>query len=208
MNFAIEYTSAYFSHLVITPRKKVLKHSLVSVQSGLVLIKLGKQEYAVEPGQSVWIPYDCLTSLTYFPNTQINRVDFSVRLTDTFPKQAGYITQTNLSLALLEKLEATKPRTSNANNTEQAFKDMLSVLKQEVLSFKPLLCESALSQRFNQWNIDDSNLPQEHTLVMVMREAKKRMQSGQKRSLVIDDLFSGKEEEFEQLCMLVFGDDL
>lgn len=179
MNFAIEYASAYFSHLVITPRKKVLKHSLVSVQSGLVLIKLGKQEYAVEPGQSVWIPHDCLTSLTYFPNTQVNRVDFSIRLTDSFPRQAGYITQTNLSSALLEKLEQTKARTSNANNTEQAFKDMLSVLKQEVLSFKPLLCESALSQRFNQWNIDDSNLPQEHTLVMVMREAKKRMQSGQ-----------------------------
>lgn len=208
MNFAIEYTSAYFSHLVITPRKKVLKHSLVSVQSGLVLIKLGKQEYAVEPGQSVWVPYDCLTSLTYFPNTQVNRVDFSVRLTDSFPRQAGYVTQTNLSSALLEKLEVTKSRSLKTNNTEQAFKDMLSVLKQEVLSFKPLLYESALSQRFNQWNVDDSNLPQEHTLVMVMREAKKRMQSGQKRTLVIDDLFSGKEEEFEQLCMLVFGEDL
>ncbi|WP_046223147.1 hypothetical protein [Vibrio sp. ECSMB14106] len=208
MNFAIEYTSAYFSHLVITPRKKVLKHSLVSVQSGLVLIKLGKQEYAVEPGQSIWIPYDCLTSLTYFPNTQINRVDFSIRLTDSFPRQAGYITQTNLSLALLEKLELTKSHSSSANNTDQACKDMLSVLKQEVLSFKPLLYESALSLRFNQWSIDDSNLPQEHTLVMVMREAKKRMQSGQKRSLVIDDLFSGKEEEFEQLCMLVFGEYL
>ncbi|NOH99503.1 AraC family transcriptional regulator [Vibrio kanaloae] len=208
MNFAIEYTSAYFSHLVITPRKKVLKHSLVSVQSGLVLIKLGKQEYAVEPGQSIWIPYDCLTSLTYFPNTQINRVDFSIRLTDSFPRQAGYITQTNLSLALLEKLDLTKSHASSANNTDQACKDMLSVLKQEVLSFKPLLYESALSLRFNQWSIDDSNLPQEHTLVMVMREAKKRMQSGQKRSLVIDDLFSGKEEEFEQLCMLVFGEYL
>ncbi|WP_122046189.1 AraC family transcriptional regulator [Vibrio atlanticus] len=208
MNFAIEYTSAYFSHLVITPRKKVLKHSLVSVQSGLVLIKLGKQEYAVEPGQSVWVPYDCLTSLTYFPNTQVDRVDFSVRLTDSFPRQAGYVTQTNLSSALLEKLEVTKSRSLKTKNTEQAFKDMLSVLKQEVLSFKPLLCESALSQRFNQWNVDDSNLPQEHTLVMVMREAKKRMQSGQKRTLVIDDLFSGKEEEFEQLCMLVFGEDL
>ncbi|TKF04559.1 AraC family transcriptional regulator [Vibrio kanaloae] len=208
MNFAIEYTSAYFSHLVITPRKKVLKHSLVSVQSGLVLIKLGKQEYTVEPGQSIWIPYDCLTSLTYFPNTQINRVDFSIRLTDSFPRQAGYITQTNLSLALLEKLDLTKSHASSANNTDQACKDMLSVLKQEVLSFKPLLYESALSLRFNQWSIDDSNLPQEHTLVMVMREAKKRMQSGQKRSLVIDDLFSGKEEEFEQLCMLVFGEYL
>jgi len=194
--------------LVITPRKKVLKHSLVSVQSGLVLIKLGKQEYAVEPGQSIWIPYDCLTSLTYFPNTQINRVDFSIRLTDSFPRQAGYITQTNLSLALLEKLDLTKSHASSANNTDQACKDMLSVLKQEVLSFKPLLYESALSLRFNQWSIDDSNLPQEHTLVMVMREAKKRMQSGQKRSLVIDDLFSGKEEEFEQLCMLVFGEYL
>lgn len=205
MNFAIEYTSAYFSHLVITPRKKVLKHSLVSVQSGLVLIKLGKQEYAVESGQSIWIPYDCLTSLTYFPNTQINRVDFSVRLTDSFPRQAGYITQTNLSLALLNKLALTKTRAKNANNTDQAFKDMLSVLKQEILAFKPLLFESALSLRFNQWNIDHSNLQQEHTLVMVMREAKKRMQSGQKRALVIEDLFSGKEEEFEQLCMLVFG---
>ncbi|WP_299689744.1 AraC family transcriptional regulator [uncultured Vibrio sp.] len=208
MNFAIEYTSAYFSHLVITPRKKVLKHSLVSVQSGLVLIKLGKQEYAVEPGQSIWVPYDCLTSLTYFPNTQINRVDFSVRLTDAFPRQAGYITQTNLSLALLEKLEQTQAHTASANNTEQASKDMLAVLKQEVLTFKPLLCESALSLRFNQWNINDSNLPQEHTLVMVMREAKKRMQSGQKRALVIDELFSGKEEEFAQLCMLVFGHEL
>jgi hypothetical protein len=205
MNFAIEYTSAYFSHLVITPRKKVLKHSLVSVQSGLVLIKLGKQEYAVESGQSIWIPYDCLTSLTYFPNTQINRVDFSVRLTDSFPRQAGYITQTNLSLALLNKLALTKTRAKNTNNTDQAFKDMLSVLKQEILAFKPLLFESALSLRFNQWNIDHSNLQQEHTLVMVMREAKKRMQSGQKRALVIEDLFSGKEEEFEQLCMLVFG---
>ena len=44
MNFAIEYTSAYYSHLEITPRKKVVKHSLVSVESGLVLIKIGKQE--------------------------------------------------------------------------------------------------------------------------------------------------------------------
>ena len=208
MNFAIEYTSAYYSHLEITPRKKVVKHSLVSVESGLVLIKIGKQEHAIEPGQSLWIPFDCLTSLTYFPNTRIARVDFSVRLTDAFPKQAGYVNQTPLSQALLDKLATLAVKNKDTNNASSTFKELLAVVKQEVLTFKPLLCESELSQRFNRWNIEDSPLSQEQTLVMVMREAKKRMQSGQKKEKVIDELFSGQTEEFEQLCMLVFGDSL
>lgn len=201
MNFAIEFTSPTFSHLVITPRKKVLKHSLIQVSQGLALVKLGKNEYAVEPGETIWIPFDCLVSISYFPNTTINKVDFSVRLTDNFPSQAGYVQQTALTKALIDKLA------TNSNN-EQATQELLAVLKQEVLALNPLLSETLLSERFNQWNLDDSPLSQEHTLVMVMREAKKRLQSGQKKEKVIEELFASKEEEFEQLCLLVFGETL
>ncbi|MBW3695521.1 AraC family transcriptional regulator [Vibrio sp. T187] len=201
MNFAIEYTSTTFSHLVITPRKKVLKHSLIQVSQGLALVKLGKNEYAVEAGQSVWIPFDCLVSITYFPNTCVEKVDFSIRLLDNFPKQAGYVQQTALTEALLAKLAQ---RTSDA----QATAELLAVLKQEVLEFNPTLLETKMSQRFNQWTLESSVLTQEQTLVMVMREAKKRLQSGQKKVKVVEDLFAGKIEEFEQLCWLVFGEEL
>ncbi|NOH95768.1 AraC family transcriptional regulator [Vibrio sp. 99-70-13A1] len=201
MNFAIEHISAHFSHLVITPRKKVLKHSLVSVHSGLVLVKLGKQEYAVEKNQSIWIPFDCLTSLTYFPNTKIEQVDFSVRLSDAFPQQAGYVEHSALSKAVLNKLSASKI-------TEEYQKDLLSVFKQEVIDFKPKLASSSLTEQVNMWSTEEPTLNQEQTLVMMMREAKKRMQSGQKKPKVIDDLFAGKSEEFELLSALVFGHEL
>ncbi len=201
MNFAIEHISAHFSHLVITPRKKVLKHSLVSVRSGLVLVKLGKQEYAVEKNQSIWIPFDCLTSLTYFPNTEIEQVDFSVRLSDAFPQQAGYIEHTALSKAVLDKLSSDKL-------SEEHQKNLLSVFKQESLAFKPTLSSSSLTEKVNMWSSEEPTLNQEQTLVMMMREAKKRMQSGQKKPKVIDDLFAGKSEEFDLLSVLVFGHEL
>ncbi|MDN3616479.1 AraC family transcriptional regulator [Vibrio gallaecicus] len=201
MNFAIEHISAHFSHLVITPRKKVLKHSLVSVRSGLVLVKLGKQEYAVEKNQSIWIPFDCLTSLTYFPNTEIEQVDFSVRLSDAFPQQAGYIEHTALSKAVLDKLSSDKL-------SEEHQKNLLSVFKQESLAFKPILASSSLTEKVNMWSSEEPTLNQEQTLVMMMREAKKRMQSGQKKPKVIDDLFAGKSEEFDLLSVLVFGHEL
>ncbi|MGB1320143.1 MAG: AraC family transcriptional regulator [Vibrio gallaecicus] len=201
MNFAIEHISAHFSHLVITPRKKVLKHSLVSVRSGLVLVKLGKQEYAVEKNQSIWIPFDCLTSLTYFPNTEIEQVDFSVRLSDAFPQQAGYIEHTALSKAVLDKLSSYKL-------SEEHQKNLLSVFKQESLAFKPTLASSSLTEKVNMWSSEEPTLNQEQTLVMMMREAKKRMQSGQKKPKVIDDLFAGKSEEFDLLSVLVFGHEL
>ena len=58
------------------------------------------------------------------------------------------------------------------------------------------------------WSSEEPTLNQEQTLVMMMREAKKRMQSGQKKPKVIDDLFAGKSEEFDLLSVLVFGHEL
>ncbi len=52
------------------------------------------------------------------------------------------------------------------------------------------------------------NLSKEMMLVLSLREAKKKMQSGIKRDAVIDEFFAGREEEFEQLAMLVMGEHL
>ncbi|MDN3697110.1 MULTISPECIES: hypothetical protein [Vibrio] len=202
MNYAIEHQNTSYPYLVITPRKKVLKHSLITVQSGLLLIKLGKTEYAIEQGETIWVPFDCLTSITFFPNTHIQRVDFSIRLTDKFPTQSGLVRLSELSRAVLNKLTQKKL-------SPQHEKDLLAVLKEEVLSLQPTLIETQLSREFNQWEPGkSSDLEQINILVMTMRESKKRLQSGQKKALIIEQLFSGKEEEFEQLCLLVFGSEL
>ncbi len=43
MNYAIEFHDANYPFLNVAARKKSLKHSLLSVVSGLAIIKLGKQ---------------------------------------------------------------------------------------------------------------------------------------------------------------------
>lgn len=56
MNYAIEFKSEHHRHLFATARKRTLKHQLVIVRTGLALVKLGKQEFAVKPEQAFWIP--------------------------------------------------------------------------------------------------------------------------------------------------------
>ena len=70
MNYATSFESKYYPFLLCTPRKKTLKHQLIRVTDGLVLIRLGKIEYAVEPGQEFWLPFDTLTSLTFTPQSE------------------------------------------------------------------------------------------------------------------------------------------
>ncbi|PMH43185.1 AraC family transcriptional regulator [Vibrio sp. 10N.286.49.B3] len=200
MNYAIEYQNINFPFIAITPRKKVLKHSLISVQQGLILARLGKKEYTIEPGQSLWIPFDCLVSMTYFPNTQVHQVEFSARISDPLPLKAGHVTLSVLTQAIINKL-------SLQVTDETHLKDLLAVLKVEMTALKPQLKESHLGQQLNAWYPEcEHNLDQSQHLVMMLREAKKRLLSGSKKQLVIDELFSGRNEEFDQLCLLAFGE--
>ncbi|CAE6919002.1 hypothetical protein ACOMICROBIO_GDFFDHBD_01866 [Vibrio sp. B1REV9] len=202
MNYAIEFHDTHFPFLHVTARKKALKHSLLSVVEGLVIIKLGKQEYAIEPGQYFWIPQDCLSSLTFLPNTRLNRCDFSIRLTDEFPQQAGFFKPSSLLKALVQKLSITQKR-------DQYQLDLLAVVKHEVLTLRPSLNNSPLTNSINQWQPGcEERISRELCLVLTLREARKMKLSGKKQQDIVERLFAGNEEEFEQLCFLVFGDAL
>lgn len=202
MHYAIEHHTTDYAYLVTTPRKKALKHSLIQVTQGLMLLRLGKTEYAVEAGDSVWIPFDCLCALTFFPHTHIERVDLSVRNRLPLPTQAGYVKQSELSQALLNKL-------ANSAHSADFSAAIFALLKQEMCAFSPLLYTSTLSQAISQWQPDgDVVLPQMQQLVLTVREAKKRMQSGASAAQVAAELFNENHEEFEQLYYLVTGESV
>ncbi|CAE6949506.1 hypothetical protein ACOMICROBIO_FLGHMIGD_03025 [Vibrio sp. B1FLJ16] len=202
MNYAIEFHDANYPFLDVTARKKALKHSLISVVEGLVIIKLGKHEYAIEPGQYFWIPQGCLSSLTFLPNSRVHRCDFSVRLSDNFPQQAGFIKPSMLLRALVEKLPTAESRSDIQL-------DLLVVVKHEVVTLSPALASSALSKSINQWKPGcEARISRELCLVLTLREARKMKLSGKKEAVIVDELFAGNNEEYEQLCFLVFGETL
>jgi len=202
MNFAVEHQHTHYSFLVTTPRKKKSKYSLIQVESGLVLVKLGKNEYALEQGAAIWLPFDCLTSISYLPNSEVSQVDFSIRLKDKFPTQAGFVNLPPVSKAILAKLLEHSVADDHKDN-------LLKVIRDEVKSLRPLLDMSPLSQKITQWSTDnDCDLSKELLLMLSLREAKKRMQSGVKREDVIKEYFGGCAEEFEQLSGLVMGECL
>lgn len=202
MNYAIQFEALLSANLVVTPRKKVIKHSLIRVMSGLVLCKLGKHEYSVEAKQSFWIPFDCLCSLTIFPNTQWQRVDFSVRLTADFSHQAGYVTLSELSQAACDHLSQCQPN-------DEIYSHLLHVLKSEATHFKPKLSLNNFSEKLSAWQPHQvSELPIECQIALRVREAQKRKLSGIKLSQIVDELFQGNEQECQQLALLVLGRNL
>ncbi|MDE1239327.1 hypothetical protein [Vibrio aestuarianus] len=200
MNYAIHFETLLQVNLVVTPRKKVIKHSLVRVTSGLALCKLGKHEYSIEAGQAFWIPLDCLCSLTFFPNTQIQRVDFSARLCVPFPHQAGYVTLSELSLAAIDKLNQCK-------QNDEIYTHLLQVLKLEIAQLQPKIELNRLSHDISTWQPHkESHLSAECQMVLRVREAQKRKLSGTKISQIISELFNDDMQQYHQLFSLVLGE--
>ncbi|MDF2155154.1 AraC family transcriptional regulator [Vibrio sp. CAU 1672] len=202
MNHAIEFHDDSYPFLHITPRKPSLKHRLLSVVTGLAIIKLGKQEYAIEAGQLFWIPQGCLSSVTFLPNSRVHSCDFSLRLQNHFVTQAGYVEPSALLSELLAKLATTDTRS-------QLQMDLLAVVKHEVLALKPKLNVSELSTAISHWHPKrNTRLPKELSLALTVREARKKKLSGGKKEDIINEFFSGSEQEYCQLCQLVLGQTL
>lgn len=202
MHHAISFQSELNDFLICTPRKKSLKHQLISVKQGLVLVKLGKLEYAVEAGQSFWLPFDTLTSLTYTPNTITHSVSVSCRVRATFPKQGGYIQAGELLSALINRLEG-------LNGQHERQVDLLKVVQSELTTLKPELKETRYTKQINQWQVDkESSLANELKLVLRVREANKQMQSGKKRPVVVDSLFDGNDALLTSLEQTILGQQI
>ncbi|ELV8624149.1 AraC family transcriptional regulator [Vibrio cidicii] len=198
MNYAIEFKSEHHRHLFATARKRTLKHQLVIVRTGLALVKLGKQEFAVKPEQAFWIPQNCLTALTILPHTQLERCDLSLRLKESFPSSSGYVTLTPLMSALCDKLAVT-PAHSAAQN------ELLAVLKREITELEPSSLPNPLNDAINHWEKASKALPNEVYLALLVREALKRQQSGVSKDAIVDALFAGNLAQCDQACEAIAG---
>ena len=199
MHYAISYQSEQNDFLICTPRRKSLKHKLIRVRQGLVLVKLGKHEFVIEPSQLFWLPFDTLTSLTYTPNTIIDSVELSSRVSSPLPKQAGFVKANDLVTAVLNRLD-------DFSDQRKKQVDLLAVLHQELTEIKPMLSETKLSRQINQWRHDcDSSLSSELQLLLRVREANKQMQSGQKRLTVVEALFENNDSLFASLEKAILG---
>jgi hypothetical protein len=199
MHYAISYQTDRYDFLVSTSRKKLLKHQLICVEQGLVLVKLGKLEYTVEAGEAFWLPFDVLTSVTFTPATLVRSVQVSSRVTLSLPKQGGYVELNELSSAILNRL-------ATLADNRDAQVDLLAVLRHELTSLKPLLKENKFTKAVNQWQAKQpSQLPNELQLVLTVREASKQMKSGKKREDVVATLFDGNESLLSGLEQAILG---
>lgn len=199
MHYAISYQTDRYDFLVSTSRKKLLKHQLICVEQGLVLVKLGKLEYTVEAGEAFWLPFDVLTSVTFTPATLVRSVQVSSRVTLSLPKQGGYVELNELSSAILNRL-------ATLADNRDAQVDLLAVLRHELTSLKPLLKENKFTKAVNQWQAKQpSQLPNELQLVLTVREASKQMKSGKKREDVVTTLFDGNESLLSGLEQAILG---
>ncbi|KQA26141.1 AraC family transcriptional regulator [Vibrio metoecus] len=199
MNYAIQSETRHYPYLEVTARKRTLKYSLIRVEQGLLLCRLGKHEYAVERGQTLWIPFDCLCGLTFFPDTQITRVDFSLRLNTRFPHNAGLIKCSDLALALLHRLQS-------CERHHPAFTHLTQLLMLELTTGDPKLKMSPLTQAIAEWQPQaHASVSKEQHVVLLVREALKRSQSGAQTHSIIEQLFANSAEQYQQLCQLILG---
>ncbi|WP_260262130.1 AraC family transcriptional regulator [Vibrio intestinalis] len=198
MHYSISHQTTEHHFLSITSRKKLLKHTLLRVEQGLVLARLGKQEYAIEEGQTLWLPFDSLTALTFFPQTKVSTIEVSCRVTKRLPANGGYVALNELAAALMNRL---------ALLTEHQQKQaLLTVMLDELSQLKPKLENSPLSQQINHWSVNKpSSLAKDYQLVLQLREARKWLLSGKKEDQVIEQLFAGDQAAYQSLKSAILG---
>ena len=197
MNYAVGLEYRDCEQLIVTPRKRSLKHSLLYVQSGLVLVRLGKLEYALEAGEGWWIPADCLVSLTFMPNSKSIQLDLSQRLTLNFPNQSGNVELSSLGFEGLKQLET-------IDREHPLYPPLSELLVYEATQWKPRLIESPLTQAVSRWQPQavknqSHALSAEIQLALLIREARKLELSGKKEPQIAALWFDGNIQQYQQL---------
>lgn len=165
-----------------------------------MLVRLGKLEYAIEPGQLFWLPFDCLCATTQLPNSVVHEISISVRINAKFTKQAGYIADVPLLLSLIDKL-------SSASANQEHTDALLKVVKFECMTLKPELTLSPLSETISQWAPNKPLTEKEIHLGLLVREARKMKLSGRKDDDIANQLFAGQVEQFHALYHTLVAQD-
>lgn len=213
MKHAIQYSCDSHQYLTTTPRKKNICNTLLILDTGSVLIRLGKYEHILSAGEAFWIPFDCLHSLSIMPNSKLRTLSFSIRLKDSFPSEAGYFQASILMLSLCKKLDSLN------GNKENHKKNILKVICDEATQCKPNLTIKPDSIALTTWL---KSLPNETgsltlstvslsfselSLVLKVRESIKMTKSGVTNDKIVALLFNGNIEAYNQSLLCVLGEN-
>ena len=204
MKNAITFHSETHSHLFYTARKKKNHYEFISVLTGAALIRLGKWEYLVLPGEAFWLPFDALSSITIVPNSSISTIKFSVRTRELLQAHGGYVEMTSLLVAGLEKLQSN-------NLTELAEQRLLQVMQDELLTASLHIELSVESKNINSYlssltdakDTVDSQVSPDMMMALKVREADKMRKSGAKDVMIAQRYFSGNIQLLQQVFSLL-----
>lgn len=200
MNYAIEFTRITQPFLTITSRKRSLKHLYIFVETGSLLVRLGKHELAVTEGQAVWLPFNTLYALTTFPNTSLVQIEFSCRLKHDFVSQGGRVEANQMVRTTIERLISI--------NDEEYRTLLQQVLLQEVLLVKPALLTSALCEALRGWSAEsqpNNIITKEIDTALRLREAIRLSRSGKPQTEIVDTLFDGDSEQLSAIAKVLLS---
>ena len=204
MKNAFTFHSDTHSHLFYTARKKKNHYEFVSILTGAALIRLGKWEYLVLPGEGFWLPFDALSSITIVPNSSISTIKFSVRTRELLQSHGGYVEMSPLLLAGLQKLQS-------SNLTELAEQRLLRVMQDELLtaslhtelSVESKSINSYLSSLTDAKDTVDCQISPDMMMALKVREADKMRKSGAKDEMIAKRYFSGNVQLLQQVFSLL-----
>lgn len=204
MKNAITFHSETHPHLFYTARKKKNHYEFVSVLTGAALIRLGKWEYLVLPGEAFWLPFDALSSITVVPNSSISTIKFSVRTRELLPTNGGYVEISPLLFAGIQKLQS-------SNLTEHAEQRLLQVMQDELLTASLHTELSVESKSINSYlasltdakDTADSQVSPDMMMALKVREADKMRKSGAKDEMIAKRYFSGNVPLLQQMFSLL-----
>lgn len=204
MKNAITFHLETHPHLFYTARKKKNHYEFVSVLTGAALIRLGKWEYLVLPGEAFWLPFDALSSITVVPNSSISTIKFSVRTRELLPTNGGYVEISPLLFAGIQKLQS-------SNLTEHAEQRLLQVMQDELLTASLHTELSVESKSINSYlasltdakDTADSQVSPDMMMALKVREADKMRKSGAKDEMIAKRYFSGNVPLLQQMFSLL-----
>ncbi len=207
MHYTIEFRSLSRQFLHISARKPTLKHQLLNVEHGCILIKLGKNEYCLNDQQMFWIPANCLVSVTVLPNTQWHSIEVSQRSNQPFSKQSGYVKDSSGNLNLLSSLVSKLSKASLSDNIKR---DYLKVLQHELLTLQPQLnsvvkiLNDTVYAQFQQ----SCNQVDGLKVALTVRDCYKQMQSGAHLTKLCDQWYQGDRLKMQQDWLTMLGQPL
>ncbi len=104
MSLPIQHQLLSFSSGDKTKRKRNPKAQLITVNSGTIEINIGKNQTTLSEAESLWLPHECLFSISCIEPAELTILHFSIRVTRTMPSSAYKINDSILLSALIAEV--------------------------------------------------------------------------------------------------------